>query len=449
MQTNPSPSWDAPDTSVLEQMEPPTPDLPSTVFGPFWTAWIDATAQSRGCPADFVALNLLVFAGALIGNARRVRSGTHQQPPILWGAMVAPPSVGKTGAIEPFVEIIRSLDQRIANGEALSFWPQEAGETDRVPQFRLADATPAATAEVASMAPKGLLLLRDELSDWVRRYGSHAMWLEAFNGGSHVENRKNKPPVRIEHLSISVIGGVQPDTLRSLATSQTDRGFASRILYVFPHPVRPQRCRVKASPVAADLLLRLSDLEREATNYLPVAVPLGRRAVEKSDKWADFMFDRMQGHSGIVAGWLGKQRGVSLRIALILEHLWWVGRGDDGYPHEVSTAAITAAQKLIDDYFYPMMLKALGHAELPLEDRWTQALIGLLKRSQALTFNARAAKRGGLGPLGILASPGAFDEACRSLEDACLVRRVGKRAGGSPGRMSADFEVHPLLSGGV
>lgn len=443
--SSPSPSWDSPDLTLVGPPPAQTPKFPLHELGAFWSDWVSATADNQGCPPDFVATNLLAFAAALIGNARCVRSGSHIEPSIIWTTMVGQPSVNKTGAMQPFADIANLLDREITEGRAEAFWP--LAENDRSPQFRIADATAAAAAEVAAHSPRGMLLMRDELSGWLRKDSQRPLWLEAYNGRSHIENRKGKAALRIDQLSISVIGSAQPDTLRALATSSTDVGATSRLLYAFPDPRRPSRSRSRPDAHAPVALLELARLNRDPATGKPVPIALSRRGRERAEQWNDLLFDRQQEHSGMVASWLGKQRGVALRIALVLEHLWWSAECKEGEPFEVSARALMNAHRLIDSYFFPMMLKTLGVAEMPLEDRRAELLLRLLKRKKLTRFNARAIKRGGAGPLGALGAAGAFDEACRVLEEAYLIRRTGTRAGGKAGRLSADFEVNPCIEG--
>ena len=443
--SSPSPSWDSPDLTLVGPPSAQTPKFPLQELGAFWSDWVSATADNQGCPPDFVATNLLAFAAALIGNARCVRSGSHVEPSIIWTTMVGQPSVNKTGAMQPFADIANLLDREITEGRAEAFWPLAAG--DRSPQFRIADATAAAAAEIAAHSPRGMLLMRDELSGWLRKDSQRPLWLEAYNGRSHIENRKGRDAFRIDQLSISVIGSAQPDTLRALATSSTDVGATSRLLYAFPDPRRPSRSRSRPDAHASAALLALARLDRDPATGKPVTISLSRRGRERAEQWNDLLFDKQQEHSGMVASWLGKQRGVALRIALVLEHLWWSAECKEGEPFEVSARALMKAHRLIDSYFFPMMLKTLGVAEMPLEDRRAELLLRLLKRKKLTRFNARAIKRGGAGPLGALGAAGAFDEACRVLEEACLIRRTGTRAGGKAGRLSADFEVNPCIEG--
>src|ERR1700746_2841080 len=95
---------------------------------------------------------------------------------------------------------------------------------------------------LASAAPKGLLILRDELSGWfagMNAYndGGRAFWIEAYGGRPfRVERVKHPEPIVIPRLAVAVYGGTQPDKLTPLI-SEADDGLLGRMLWVWPDPI--------------------------------------------------------------------------------------------------------------------------------------------------------------------------------------------------------------------
>jgi hypothetical protein len=117
-----------------------------------------------------------------------------------------------------------------------------------MPSFQMsrlghAFALPMVTTErlgaLAAGLPRGLLLYRDELSGWIGdfdRYSSggsdRAFAIELYGGRSHVIDRVKLPdPIRIPHLSVGVLGGMQPEKLVAIYKTPDD-GFTSRILWI-------------------------------------------------------------------------------------------------------------------------------------------------------------------------------------------------------------------------
>ncbi len=70
---NPESAWPEPDMTVVNSERPSAPIMTSDelqkVFGP-WAGWLEAAAEVKSAPVDYVALSLLTAASAVIGNAR-------------------------------------------------------------------------------------------------------------------------------------------------------------------------------------------------------------------------------------------------------------------------------------------------------------------------------------------------------------------------------------------
>jgi hypothetical protein len=85
----------------------------------------------------------------------------------------------------------------------------------------VADVTTERLGALAAGLPRGLLLVRDELSGWLGgfdRYGGggsdRAFALEMYGGRSYVVDRMKSPePMRIRHLSVGVRAQNLPDAV--------------------------------------------------------------------------------------------------------------------------------------------------------------------------------------------------------------------------------------------
>ena len=79
------------------------------------------------------------------------------------------------------------------------------------------DATVEKLGEILNENPRGLLVLRDELSGWLRtldrsgREGDREFFLESWNGtGSYTFDRIGRGTVRVGSMTVSLFGGIQP-----------------------------------------------------------------------------------------------------------------------------------------------------------------------------------------------------------------------------------------------
>jgi hypothetical protein len=191
-----------------------------------------------------------------------------------------------------------------------------------------------------SEAPRGLLYERDELAGWFGsfdRYSGNgvdrAFFLEAWNGGAYVCDRVryHGEPIRIEHASLAIVGGMVPDRLRQ-TLADADDGLTARLIYVWPEPlpigpladsgdVKSAERRDKLMGAAR----RLRKLEMGADNHgtlAPKALRLDPHtpdAFELFDEQRREWVKRARAASGLAAGWAGKNPGRALCLALVFE----------------------------------------------------------------------------------------------------------------------------------
>jgi len=322
------------------------------------------------------------------------------------------------------------------------------------PRVVVNDSTPEKMGELAAAHEKGLLFFRDELAAWFGsfdRYSGNgaerAMWLEAYQGGSHAIDRvKSEKPIRVAHLSVGVLGGIQPDRLVDLLKG-VDDGLPARFLWCWPEPVPPKRpARISDRNGATEALLRLSHLRLGADDLgqpQPRVLPLADHAKDTFQTWREEHHAESRELVGAVASAWGKAPGQLLRLALVLEHLWWCGRPDGESPTAVSVTAINAAAGMIEDYVKPMWGRTYGDAALPERDRLAAVLSRWTAKHRPRTINARKLRRETRLPG--LKEAEKVRLALEALEDADWIRRAPTRQGETPGRQRDDYIVNPKL----
>src|SRR5262245_4638636 len=172
----------------------------------------------------------------------------------LWAALVGMPSTKKTPTLREAVRPLARIDAAYAREytaakQSYDALPADQRKLETKPvrkQLKLEDTSIEAAQEVLRDNPSGVLCLADELSGWfgsMDKYNSgrgaakdRGFWLQAWNGGSYSVNRVNRGSFLIENLSVSVLGGIQPDLIRKAADESHDDGLIQRIL---PIVVRP------------------------------------------------------------------------------------------------------------------------------------------------------------------------------------------------------------------
>lgn len=423
-------NWGKPDFSILLGGARPAPAFPLKMLGDFWADLSNEIADSANAPVDYAAACVLTVGGALIGNNRTANVGPWSEPPVIWTALIGNPSSGKSPVMDPFVAQIERLQD-------------ETGET-----IQIDDASAAAAGQVSAGAPRGLLLCNDEVSAWWSRFGQlggEQFWLKAFGARPHSIIRKDKSPLHVRRLAISVLGGTQPDTIRAFTAGKENRGFAARWLYIYPEPRRGYSIAGEVNYVLAEDALRRLLALGDGTQT--EACPLSPEAQALVEPWVGAKRDEAGEHDGVWGEWLGKQGGVALRLALILEYLWWAADAPLAAPPpaEISARAYEAATLFIDGYAAPMAARAFALSAMPQEDKLGAKLAKLIQKARPETFNARDVRRSAFGPAGELAKAKEMAVACEALEAAGFIRHIGVRADGKAGRAPASYEVNPAL----
>ena len=106
------------------------------------------------------------------------------------------------------------------------------------PRLYATDPTIERLAAQLKARPRGMMLIRDELSGLFANMGRYSggsdrpFWLEAWNGGRHIVERVSGSIV-VDHLLVGVIGGFQPDKLQRAFAGDED-GMSGRFLYAWP-----------------------------------------------------------------------------------------------------------------------------------------------------------------------------------------------------------------------
>ncbi len=406
--------WPEPDLGVLRLYRRPPPDLPIDVFGHAWRPWIITAAEAAACAPDYVAAPLLASASVLIGHARWAEATPGwAEPPHMWVGSVGDSGTGKSPGADCLMrDVLPEIERKMVVDfpDRLREWragteiaaaaderwqkevrdadkhgapaplppPKTVGPEPQSPRLRQNDVTIEKVAELLSCAaPKGLMIVRDELAGWIAGMNAYndagrAFWIEAYGGRPYrVERKKHPEPILVPRLAVAVYGGTQPDKL-ALLMRQADDGLLSRVLWSWPDPI-PFRLASVAPGArwATEALDRLRELELPPGDpSAPILVPLSEKARAMIEAFGGEMQQRQANAGGLLRSAIGKARGQALRLALVIELLWWCG--EDGIappPVQISERAFAAAASLMADYFLPMAERVYGDAAATERER--------------------------------------------------------------------------------
>ena len=485
--------WDAPDSRYLRPERPRPPALPlADVLTPTLARWVTAAAESKSAPADYVFGSLLTVAASSIGNARWA-SPWHgwQEPPVLWVACIGLPSSGKSPGIDAALDPLRDAeavmrDAAQADREAWeadaevaraaeAIWKDsiraalkageecppkpvhcDVGDEPPLPRLAVSDATIERLGVVLARQPKGMLLARDELAGWLEsmtRYSGGSdrpFWLESYGGRRFTVERMGRDPVTIPRLSVWVLGGIQPDRLKSLLFKSDDDGLLARFLPLWPDPAPLRRPRSIPDAALMDRVVnRLLALEMppdDNGNPRPWVVPFTDRARDLMDDFRQACRDWEESADGLLLSFIGKLPGTATRLALVLAYLDWASTPDAAHePREIDADHFGRAAHLVESYLLPMARRAYADAGLPKPERAALRLVAVIRENGWRRFSSRDVlrlERTGLGTAVEL------NPALALLEDGEVIRAVEPEANPQGGRPPRQYLVNPAVFGG-
>jgi hypothetical protein len=208
--------------------------------------------ELMGVDCSGLALGALAVCAAALPDHTQLQVKKHDpnwfEAARLWVGLIGNPSTKKTPIILRAAKPLKRLDadmwhRYLAEKEiydSLSNEERKLAERPKQQRLRLEDTTIEAAQEVLRHSPDGVLCLQDELSGWfgaMDKYAGHrgsakdrGFWLQAFHGGPYAYNRISRGAGLIENLSVSLLGGIQPDPLRKVAADTVDDGLLQRLI---------------------------------------------------------------------------------------------------------------------------------------------------------------------------------------------------------------------------
>lgn len=373
------------------------PSLPTGLLPSIIETFARERGEQMGVDPGGLAMAALATCAAAIPDNIKLQVKRHdpdwRESARLWVALIGNPSTRKTPIVSTAVRPLREIDGDLVrtfvrDQAAWSKQPKEL-RRDGPKQHRalMEDTTVESAQELLRDNPQGLLLLRDELSGWfgsMERYGGskgsaadRSFWLEAFNGGAHTTNRIGRGVVHIPNLSISLLGGIQPEPIRSIANDMHDDGLLQRILPIVlgNASVGKDEPVTAASGAYSGLIQRLHGMEPPMGDGLPVLLPL------KFDDGAQAIRNDLEvRHHVMSATWesvnkklsahLGKYDAFFARLCVVFH---CIEAGDSRPSSSISEDTARRVGQFLHDFVFRHALAFYGNV-LGLSDRHDRVL---------------------------------------------------------------------------
>ena len=248
----------------------------------------------------------------------------------------------------------------------------DAGPPPHIPRLVLNDATIERLGAILANQPRGTLQMRDELSGWLEgmsRYSGggsdRPFWLEAYGGRGYTVERMGREPLTIDRLTIAVMGGVQPDRLKTLLFKADDDGLLARFIPIWPEPAPVRRPRAWADETlmqsVIERLLTLDLMTDEHDKQRPWIVSFSDGARDLMDEFRQAVRGWEAEADGLMLSFIGKLPGLTARLSLVLAFLDWAADGADE-PHEITVEHFGRAAHMVEAYILPMAKRAYADA---------------------------------------------------------------------------------------
>jgi hypothetical protein len=173
-----------------------------------------------------------------------------------------------------------------------------------------------------------------------------------------------RDPVVVDHLLVSVVGGLQPDKLVRSFEGDAD-GMYARIAFSWPAEPTYKPLSNDSSenePLIINALTRLVEglpLTTEDGQFVSSSIPLSHKAGATFEHFRQFLQANKAGLYGREREWWAKGQSQVLRLAGTLTFLNWATEPGLAKPQCVDAGSIEAAIRLWRDYFWPHSRAAL------------------------------------------------------------------------------------------
>ncbi len=241
------------------------PAFPLDILPPGVERFVIEESRGIGCDPSALAMSVMAAASGALSHKFRLNLMRHKRwwvSPRLWVLLVGPPSRKKTPVIKHALKEIEelqsaaykkyreALDEYQAAREAFDKKDKNTELPEPKPPTRprryvISDITVEKLGEILARSPRGLMVKRDELAGWIasmEKYGGkggggsdRAFWLQAYDGGPYTVDRISRGELHIENLSVSILGGIQPERLAEMHGLTSD-GLLQRFLPVMMGP---------------------------------------------------------------------------------------------------------------------------------------------------------------------------------------------------------------------
>jgi phage/plasmid primase-like uncharacterized protein len=337
-----------------------------------------AVGRSRqmGVDPGGLAMSALTACAAVIRDRIKVKVKEHEdwfESARLWTMLVGDPSYKKSPIMKAATRAVKRLDKELLyeGNKRLAEWQENGGTKGSdpkpaSPRLRMEDTTMEAAQEICRDSPDGVLCLQDELSAFfggIEKYSGkgggakdRGFWLQAYGGGEYAVDRVTRGRYLIECVSITMLGGVQPDPIRRIVAEASDDGLIQRFLPVIlrPSEVGTDEPAGEVQDEYDNVITRLFHLQApdSVLGDLPLRFDEGAKRIrEQLEIKHHRQVQHMETVNRKLASHIGKFDGLFPRLCLIWHCIDHVTTSDGRSPPiEISEATASKVAQFLHGY---------------------------------------------------------------------------------------------------
>jgi hypothetical protein len=414
---------------------------------------------TMGADPAGLAAGALTICAAAIPDRIKLKVKQHsgwRESTRLWTGLVGDPSTKKSPIIYQVARPLQHIDAALyyayttakAQWDALDRDAKRATPPPPQTRVKIDDTTVEAAQEILRDSPDGVLYLRDELSGFfgsMDKYtgarssvGDRGFWLQAYNGDTYTYDRIKRGSGYIEHLSVSVLGGIQSEAMRKLAEDSVDDGLIQRI-----NPIMLRRGGIGRDEPMSEATINyeaLVDRNMQQSAY-DVVLEGAAREVRQELERKHHELSELELINKKLGAHIGKYDGIFARLCL----LWHCIDSPDGTvpSPEITEVCARKVAGFLSHFLLPHAIAFYSsiYGLSDDHDRLT-AIAGYILAHKVERLTSRIVQRGDRSMRGLRRHE--VENVCHQLSGLGWVTEAPRRRAIDPPRWDVNPEVHRL-----
>lgn len=222
--------------------------FPTQIYPKQYQALIEHLKKVSGFDTNLSSLAFLSASATSIGSTVKINNGKYIDKAILWCVIVGDSGTRKSHVMKKPFEFLSQRDN--AEWEAYKMRSKLSDPESDIekPKTTISkNATMESIFRIHQDNEKGIILFKDEIVGMLKDFnkynkggGDKQELMELFNGNTLRVDRATKETIYLPETCINVIGGVQPDAIKSLLNEDNlSDGFYFRLLFSRVNEYKP------------------------------------------------------------------------------------------------------------------------------------------------------------------------------------------------------------------